>query len=467
MTDSVSLRAVDLSRPRRIHVIAIGGSGMSAIAVVLHQMGHTVTGSDAADGLTMDRIRAMGMTALVGHRPANLPLGTELVVASTAVRSDNVEVKEAGRRGLEVLHRAEMLAAMCAIQPALAVAGTDGKTTTSGMLATVLHHAGWDPSYLVGAHIAGLETAAHWSGSEWFVVEADESDGTFEAIPRRAAVVTNIKPDHLEFHGGLNGLHAAFDRFIAGTLGPVLVCADDDVARSVAANRGLHTYGEHETALYRLADIRPTGSGTDAKLTLPEGSSLPVHVPVPGTHNLLNATGAVALGHLLGMDAVVAVEAIARYQGVARRFQDRGMAKGVRFVDDYAHLPDEVRAAIAAGRQSQLGMAEAGNAPGRVVVVFQPHRYSRTRDLAHAFACAFDGADVLVVSGIYTAGEPPIEGVTGRMVADATCHPNQLYVEDRADLAVAVAPLLQPGDLCLTLGAGDLTRLPDELKGTL
>lgn len=454
--DVVAAGPPDLGRPRRIHVIGVGGAGMSAIATVLARMGHDVSGSDLRDGPVLERLRASGVRASVGHDPAHVA-GVELVTTSTAVSERNVELAAARRDALPVHTRAETLAALASERRCVAVAGTHGKTTTSSMLALVLVEAGWSPSFLIGGDLPQVGTNAVWGEGEWLVVEADESDGTFLSLRPEVALVTNIEPDHLDHYGSVAALEAAFGRFLAGAAGRAVVCADSPAAARQAPPDAL-TYGFSGEAELRVVGLR--GGRSEVAFTLlRRGEALgEVELPVPGAHNALNAAGALACAEVLGVPFADARRALARFGGVARRFEFRGERNGVVFVDDYAHLPGEVVAALAAARRGGFG---------RVVCVFQPHRFSRTAALAPAFADAFADADVLVVTGVYAAGEEPQPGVSGALVADAVAraHPGAdvSYVAARGDVAAHLRAVLRPGDCCLSLGAGDLTGLPDEL----
>ena len=456
----------DLSRPRRVHVIGAGGSGMSAIATVLLAMGHRVSGSDAAGSRALSRLAEQGAEVRVGHAP-DLLADAEIVVRSTAVPDTDPEVAQARSAGMTVWRRADVLAAICAVTRTAAVSGTHGKTTTSAMLAVTMRDLGWHPSMIVGGDIAGVGSGAHWDpAGEWFVVEADESDGTFVELGAEAAVVTSVEPDHLEFYGGMGGLEAAFERFVREPAGPVVVCADDPGAAHLAGVAGrsgppVLTYGTTDTADMRITEVELGRGAAGFRLT-GLGGDVPVRLAVPGLHNVRNAAAVVTLAVSLGAAFADAAEAVGSYQGVGRRFESRGETAGVSFVDGYDHLPTEVAAAIATARSGGWS---------RVIVVFQPHRYSRTQALWRDFGAAFAGADVVVITGIYAAGEAPRPGVSGELIYRAVRDAGQVgelhYVPD-LDAAEALLPgLLRPGDLCLTLGAGDVTTLPDRLKARL
>lgn len=454
---------LDLTEARRIHVVGVGGAGMSAIASTLGAMGHTVSGSDLKDSRTVDRLTASGVQVAVGHDASNVPEGTALVAVSTAIPDTNPEVVEARRRGVPVVRRAEVLAGIAARRDTVAVAGTHGKTTTSSMLVLVLIEAGLAPSFIVGGDLNEIGSGAAWDDGRWMVVEADESDGTFLELPRHAAIVTNVEPDHLEHHGSWEALQQAFANFVADTPGPVVLCADDPGSAGLAASATSPvTYGQVAESDYRLVDVTSDRSGT--RFGLERGGTRlgDIHLPVAGVHNARNAAAAVTCAVELGAPFDACASALARFAGVARRFEHRGEAGGVHFVDDYAHLPTEVAAAIAAAVDGGWG---------RVVCVFQPHRYSRTEALWRDFADAFDGADVVVVTDVYPSGEAPRPGVTGRLVVDAvlTAHPDLpvVYRPGLNDVVEWLTAELRPGDLCLTLGAGDLTTVPTRVLARL
>jgi UDP-N-acetylmuramate--alanine ligase len=452
---------LDLSVPGRFHIVGIGGSGMSAIAEVLRAMGHAVSGSDLRASPPLEHLRALGVDVHVGHAAENVG-DVDAVAISSAIGRGNPEVVVAEERGIPVLRRAEILTAITATRRTIAVAGTHGKTTTSSMLALALRAAGWSPSFLIGGELNEVGSGAVWDSGEWLIVEADESDGTFLELHAEAGILTSAEPDHLEHYGGVQPLLDAFDRFVAERPGPVVVCHDDAEAAEIAAARGAVTYGVDEGATYRITDLVPHGDGTRFSVRRGADAIASISLPVPGRHNVLNATAAVALATELGADPALAASALDRFAGVARRFQHRGTVGGVAFVDDYAHLPTEVRAAVGAAGEGGWS---------RVVCVFQPHRYSRTAALGADFADAFEEVDLLGVTDIYAAGEAPRPGVSGRLVLDAVldAHPwrTVAYLPHRADQVAWLASVLRPGDLCLTLGAGDLTTLPDEIQERL
>ena len=452
---------LDLSVPRRVHVVGVGGAGMSAIAEVLAAMGHDVTGSDLKPSAGLERLEVLGVAVTVGHAAANLGQA-ELLTRSTAVPDRNPEFRAAAEAGIPVLSRADVLTAICAQRSTVAVAGTHGKTTTASMLALVLRQAGVRPSFIIGGDVNEIGTGAAWDSGDLLVVEADESDGTFVRLPRSAAVVTNVEPDHLDHHGGYRELLAAFRRFVEETGGPVIVGVDDPDGAHLVASTDAVGIGTAEGADWRITDVGEAWEGVRFTLTAPDGDRLPLSLPVPGLHNARNAACAAAISRLLGMPSDPIVEGLGNFGGVARRFEHRGSSGGVEFVDDYAHLPTEVRATIAAASSGSWR---------RLVAVFQPHRYSRTEALWSDFGNAFEGADRIYVTDVYPAGEVPRPGVSGQLIVDAVerAFPGTdiHYIQRREELVVALADDLVAGDLCLTMGAGDLTSVPDEVRGRL
>jgi UDP-N-acetylmuramate--alanine ligase len=448
----------DPDHRRTVHVVGIGGAGMSAIASALQAIGHTVTGSDLKPSAVTDRLVAAGIPVAIGHRAANIG-GADVVTASSAVDEQNPELVEARQRGVTVLTRAEALAAVASQRRCIAVAGTHGKTTTASMLSLVLVEAGVHPSFLIGGDVNEIGTNAVWDEGEWLVVEADESDGSFLALTPDIAVVTNVESDHLDHYGSFEGVRSAFETFVAGARSHRVVGGDDPVAAAIGAAAGADVVGTTGSCTHRITRLELARSSLSFDLTGPDGATLGhLDLPVPGLHNAKNAAVATVAALAAGVPFEAATGALARFAGVARRFEFRGSARGVTFVDDYAHLPSEVRAALAAARNGDWG---------RVVAVFQPHRYSRTAELWEEFGPAFADADVVVVTDVYGAGESPVPGVSGQLVADAVHRalPDRpvLYVAGRSDLRRTVGEVLQEGDLCCTLGAGDLTSLPDEL----
>ncbi len=468
MTTSVesskTVDAVDLSQSRRIHVIGIGGAGMSAIAHVLHDRGHVVSGSDMAESPVTSRLTDMGVTVHIGHDAANLG-EAEIVTHSTAIPATNPEMEAAVSAGLPVLRRAEMLTALTKVWRTIAVAGTHGKTTTSAMLTAAMRGAGLDPAFIVGGNLMDLDSGASVGSGEFLVVEADESDGTFIELKAETVIVTNVEPDHLEHYGGFEGLEAAFGQFVTQAPGHRIICLDDPGAAELIEKLGAGvetvTYGVAVGATWRIDEPLPTPTGISFDVVGPD-SRTTIRLMQPGMHNARNATAALATVGALSADVAAAADALSDFGGVGRRFERRGEASGVEFVDDYAHLPTEVRAALAAARSLE---------PKRLVVAFQPHRYSRTEQLWNTFGQSFVDADVLFVTGIYSSGEAPRPGISGELIANIVREQDPerdvRYVESLDDLVDALIPELQAGDLCMTLGAGDLTTMPDKFIAAL
>jgi UDP-N-acetylmuramate--alanine ligase len=420
-------------------------------------MGHNVTGSDLKDSPVAERLRSHGIPVAVGHR-AEQVVGADAVTYSPAVPADNPELAEARARGIRVAPRSEVLAAICATRRCLAVAGTHGKTTTASMLSLILVEAGMRPSFVIGADVNEIGTNAVWDEGEWLVVEADESYGTFQALRPDLAVLTSVEADHLDYYGTFDALREAFERFVGSAADGIVVCADDPEADAIGRARGAQSVGTAEGATYTMRELEQSRSATAFSLRGPDGELGTLRVGVPGIHNARNAAVATIAALRAGAPFTAARDALARFAGVSRRFEFRGEANGVTFVDDYAHLPGEVRVALATAKNGGWG---------RIITVFQPHRFSRTAALADQFGTAFALADELVVTDIYGAGERPVPGVSGRLIVDAVrAHDPRLpvvYAPGWEELRLTVASTLRPGDLCLTLGAGDLTALPDQL----
>jgi len=451
----------DLRTPRRIHLVGAGGAGMGAIAHVLHAMGHTVTGSDLKTGVVLERLVVEGMTMNVGHDPAHLG-EAELVAISTAIPERNPEVAAARERGIPVLRRMDVLPAISSQRRTIVVAGTHGKTTTASMLAMVLVESGLDPSFIIGGDVNEIGSGAVWSNGSWFVIEGDESDRTFLSLGAEVAIITNVEPDHLEtYDHDPTVLHDAFVEF-ASAASVRIYCADDAGARAVAAVAPGISYGTAADADYRMVDVERERSSVGFALEHDGEVVCRVVLPTPGMHNARNAAAAIVASLAVGADTADAARALGRFGGVARRFEFRGALHGITFVDDYAHLPTEVEAALAAAGDGDWE---------RIVCVFQPHRYSRTAALSQDFAGAFDRADTVVVTDIYSSGETPRPGVTGKLVVDAILDADPgasvAWLPRLEEAAAWLEARLRPGDLCLTLGAGDLTGLPDQVLARL
>jgi UDP-N-acetylmuramate--alanine ligase len=442
------------------HFIGVGGAGMSGIAKVAHDRGIHVTGSDLKESRYTRMLLDEGIEVHVGHDAMNLG-DPQVVVVSTAIPDSNPELAAARQRGLDVWPRAKMLAHLAGDRQTIAVAGTHGKTTTSAMVATMLGAMGEDPTFLVGGEVADFGTNASCGDGSFYVVEADESDGTFMFLDPSVALITNIEADHLDHYGSVARMEETFTAFMdkVPESGTLVVCADDrallDEARGRRAN--VVSYGAAGDADIRYEITGRSGMGSAFTLATPDG---PVEgsVSVPGKHMVSNAAGAIATAIVLGLDANDAARGLATYTGVRRRFDHVGTIGDVAVVDDYAHHPTEIRATLDAAHDVGYG---------RVWVVFQPHRYSRTEALALEFGSAFEGADRVVLMDVYSAGETPIPGVSGRTLLDSVLdHDGRTqiaYLPHRADIAPFVAGRVGPGDLVMTMGAGDVTTVGPEI----
>lgn len=459
----VPVAPLDLSTPGHYHVVGVGGPGMNAIALVLIGMGHQVSGSDLRDSPVVERLRAAGVTVTIGHDRA-LVHGKDAVTGSSAIPDRNIELSEARETGVVTLRRAGMLASISAQAKSLAVAGTHGKTTTSSMLTAILSDADMQPNFLIGGDLNDFGFGAAWSGGDWLVVEADESDGTFLELPLHGTIVTNIEADHLDHFGTLSAIISGFDAYLAQIPGPKVVSADDEAARLLAARHGAITYGTHEDADYRITDAVSERGVVRFSLHRRGQRLGEIAVPLRGMHNVRNAAAATALALEVGAPFEAAVTALARFGGVARRFDFKGEHDGITFVDDYAHIPTEISVVLEAA-------ATSGDDWKRIVAVFQPNRFKRMAVLSPEYADAFVHADVTVITEIYPSGDAPIPGVTGKLVVDAILdnHPRQrvVWLPHRADLVRFLAAELRSGDVCISMGCGDVASLPSEVLAEL
>jgi UDP-N-acetylmuramate--alanine ligase len=455
----------------RVHLIGMGGAGMSGIARLLLARGGIVSGSDARDSRVLAALRQVGANVFVGHDAAHLAAaGSDsealTVVTSTAIRANNPELIEAHRLGLRVLPRAAALAALMSGRKGVAIAGTHGKTTTTSMLTVALQDAGLHPSFAIGGDLSEPGSNAHAGSGDVFVAEADESDGSFLLLAPFGAIVTNVEPDHLDHYADAAAVDAAFDQFVEriDPSGFLIACLDDPGAARLiplAKARGVRavSYGTAADADVRIDKMRTgSGGGGITYQAVARGRRLgEVSLQVPGAHNARNSAAVIAAGLQLGVPASTLLHGLATYPGVRRRFELKGRSRGVTVVDDYGHHPTEVAATLSAARPV------AGD--GRLLVVFQPHRYSRTAAFGKEFGEALALADVIVVMDVYSAGEDPIPGITGRTVADAVPPPvdRVVYEPTWARVPALLAALARPGDLLLTMGAGDVTLLGPEV----
>ena len=456
---------LDLATAQRIHVVGVGGPGMSAIAQVLVEMGHVVSGSDIKESETIDRLRAIGVVINIGH-DVGVVRQCDAVTASTAIPVTNIELVEALGIGVAVLTRAQMLAAICRQKLSVGVAGTHGKTTTSSMLMSVMREAQLYPSFIIGGDVHGVGSGASWDRGEHLVVEADESDGTHEQLPLGAAIVTNIDVDHLDHFATFDNLVESFAGFLDGIHGPKVVCADDASLVQLASARDVTTFALHGPARFTARNIAFLEGGANFEVFHHEvvgdaGVGLgQVRLQLRGEHNVSNALGVVALSTLLGIDFKVCATALSKFSGVARRFDHRGIDDGVVFVDDYAHLPTEISAVLSS-------CTDASDSWTRVVAVFQPNRFNRMQHMSDAYANCFAHADHVVITDIYSSGTDPIAGVTGKLVVDAIVRARPqtsiAWKSTRVELIQHLATELRAGDVCISMGCGDIETLPDEV----
>ncbi|ARO69759.1 UDP-N-acetylmuramate--L-alanine ligase [Xylella fastidiosa subsp. pauca] len=451
----------------RVHFVGIGGAGMTGIAEVMLTLGYEVSGSDNADNAATRRLATLGARVMRGHSAANV-LGTDCVVVSSAIREDNPELMEARSQRIPIMPRAAMLAELMRFRHGIAVAGTHGKTTTTSLIAAVLSEGGLDPTFVIGGQLLAAGANAKLGAGQWLVVEADESDGSFLRLNPLVAVVTNIDADHLENYGNdFSRIKDAFTEFLQRLpfYGLALLCLDDPEVAELAgkARRHVMTYGIDAAADVRAEDVVQDGPRMCFTLCLPEGKVIPVTLALPGRHNVLNALAASAVGWQLGVPPEVIGRALKSFVGIGRRFNDLGdVAIGngacVRLIDDYGHHPRELEAVFAAAR--------GGWPDKRLVVAFQPHRYSRTRDQFDAFSAVLSSVDALVLSEVYPAGEVPIPGADAKALARAIRargRSEPVVVGQVASLIEVLPDVLHDGDLLLMMGAGDIGSIAQRI----
>ncbi|MEX2280485.1 MAG: UDP-N-acetylmuramate--L-alanine ligase [Acidimicrobiia bacterium] len=447
-----------LTEAERIHIVGIGGAGMSGLARILAGSGHAVTGSDARSSALLSTLNEEGIETWSGHEPERLER-VDLVVASSAVPDSDPELAAAGARRIPVWRRPRLLSALTTMIPTIGATGTHGKTSTTAMLVTGARAAGLDPSFVVGGQLADLGTNALSGSDDLLILEVDEAFGTFEQVHLSGLVVTNVEADHLDHFGTLAEVEAAFGRVARAVDGPLFACIDDPGGRRLVEMAGAVGYGTDADAVWRVADLESRPDGSSFRLAGPTGE-WDVSVPLPGAHMARNAAGALALLSSWGVDVDAAAAGLESFGGVGRRWDVRGTAGNVTVVDDYAHHPTEVAATLDAALRSGR----------RVVAVFQPHLYSRTAEHADGFGRALAAASAVVVLDVYGAREKPIPGVDGRLVSDAVRSAGAAVVVDapvRDSAAAVVAGLTESGDLVVCMGAGDIETLSDELLGLL
>ena len=458
-------------RIKQVHFIGVGGVGMSGIARVAQDQGMQVSGSDIKESRYTKQLREAGITVFIGQKAENIPEGNPVIVISTAILENNPELIEARRRGLEIWHRAQMLAHLGVGLDTLAVAGTHGKTTTSSMLASALAALGADPTFLIGGIVRAYGTNAHSGTGDHYVVEADESDKSFTYLSPKAVLVTNIEADHLDHYKDLDEIYDKFHDFmgLVPEDGVIVACGEEPHVVEIARSEGrrMYTYGFSEGCDVRITSYEPHGIGSCYTAVMPDGTQVEGTIKQnPGRHNVLNATGVVTLLWALGFDAAKVAQALSGFAGGRRRFDLVGEVGGVTVVDDYAHHPTEIAATISAA---------AGLGYKHVHVLFQPHRYSRaplfTQVLHDEFGAAFDKADSVTFMDVYPAGEAPVPGVSGKtflnVVLEHEGHPQADFVAHRVDVVPHLMDKLQPGDLVITMGAGDVTAMGPQIIDAL
>ncbi len=458
MTESGQHLIIDLDIPASIHIVGIGGAGMRSIANVLADMGHNVSGSDLKYSTGLDQLKSKGINVIIGHSKSNFT-NPKILTKSTAIPEGNPEVAAALETGTPVLTRAQIMAAITAKKNSIVVAGTHGKTTTSSILSVLLSAADTKPSFLIGGDLNEIGCGALWNKtSDLLVVEGDESDASFLELNSDISIITSVESDHLSYYKDDSKLKDAFREFAKKTKGLVYLYGDSPETQYLKDLPNIRTYGKALNSTYQISNYKGKRFSSSFEI-VNEGKVIGTfNLASPGFHNALNATVAVAVAVDLGLSIEKIKKGISQFAGVARRFQYRGEINGVSFIDDYAHLPTEVESALEAAKEGKWN---------RIIAVFQPHRFTRTNDLATAFSNCFQDADEIVITGIYPAGEKAIPGVTGKLVADAVASEatvnNVRYCEHREDLIMLLQELLMEGDLCLTLGAGDLTNIADQL----
>ena len=445
------------------HFIGIGGAGMSGLAKILIQKGVKVSGSDLSGSKYVERLIKMGAQIKIGHHEDNMPDSCDLVVISSAIPLNNPEVKKAGTMGIRIMKRGELLGKLMKLQKGIAVAGAHGKTTTSSMIALILEEAGYDPTIVIGGELYNLCSNAKLGNGKYFVAEADESDGSFLELFPEIALVTNIEDDHLEYYGSLDKIIDAFQQYINQSGGTVFIGIDDGIAVNLKKpeNSKVKYYGlrDNDNFVAKNLVFKDTGSTSDIFY---EGKLLgKMELTITGKHNIVNALGAVGVAMEAGVSFREAARALKKFKGVERRFQLLGYEKNVKVVDDYAHHPTEIRATLQAARQSHKG---------RIVAVFQPHRYSRTKQLYHEFGSSFSDADFIVVTDIYAAGEQAVLGISGELIAQEAKKRfpgKEVVYKGYDDLTDYLQEINKSGDLIITLGAGDIWKKGKELIHTL
>jgi UDP-N-acetylmuramate--alanine ligase len=456
---------IALNSPVRCHIVGIGGPGMSAIARLLVEMGHVVTGSDLHQSEVIEELCQRGAIISIGHQ-ASAVQGADVVTYSTAIPSNNVELAEAQRIGIETRHRSGMLASLCAATNAVGIAGTHGKTTTTALVTAMTTAGGLHPSSIIGADVLGGAGNVHGDGS-LLIIEADESDGTLDVLPLSSLIVTNIDIDHLDYFETFDAIKACFADAVERTHGAVVLNADDEgsasLVKALGQDRRVSTFGWSQNSTVRIMSSEPHSDGTLIEVFVAD-QAYRCTLGLRGEHNTMNFAAALAIAVRLGVDPTVACTAASAFRGVARRFTERGDFRGSLLIDDYAHLPAEISTTIDAVRSHPA-------LTGRVVAVFQPNRYHRISTMANSYADCFAQADRIVITDVYASGTQKIDGVTGELVVDAIRRAHQnadvVWAPSRSDTVAAVESWITAGDICISMGCGDIESFPDDLRGVL
>lgn len=443
----------------RIHFIGIGGTGMSGIAKILINMGYKISGSDLKASDALFRLKDAGAHVFVGHNAPNVE-GADMVVISSAIPKTNPEYVRAIELGIPVMHRADMLSLLMLSKKGIAITGAHGKTTTTSMISLIMEKSGLDPTVVIGGELNDIGGNATLGTGEYLVAEADESDGSFMKLSPYAAVLTNIENDHMDYYKDMVSMKNAFKKFVSNVKneGFIVFCNDNEYVRELAkeTDKRYYTVGLNQPADFMPKNIKMNGLTSDFEICFKEKTLGQIQLQVPGIHNIINATCAIALGIGLGIDISVMADAIKTFKGVQRRFQLIDEIDGIKIIDDYAHHPTEIKATLKAARNCN---------PRKIYAIFQPHRYTRTQLLFEEFGAAFEDADEVIITDIYSAGEDPIDGVSSSLIVDALKRNGKtpIFLPNKSDIADYVLSQAMPGDYAMTIGAGDINDVAYEM----
>ncbi len=454
-----------LETMKKIHFVGIGGAGMSAIAKILLEKGYEVSGSDLNDSEVVEKLKALGALVYKGHQKQNVT-GKEAIVVSTAISDQNPEVVAAKENGIKIFHRSDIVAFLMNQSSGIAIAGAHGKTTTTSMVSVMLDHAGKKPTIIIGGEVDYLGSNAKLGDGRYLVAEADESDGSFLKLLPKIAVVTNIENDHMDFYGTMENILKTFKKFLNNLPrenGLAILCFDNEYIRDIAENldRQFISYAVNHSADYMAKNIHTNGAGTSFDVYHHEEKMGTIVLNIPGKHNVANALAAIAVGDKAGLGIEEMAEGLRCFNGAKRRFQTKGRVKDVWIVDDYAHHPTEISTTLTAARQTK---------PNRLICAFQPHRYTRTQFLRKEYGSCFEAADLLVLTDVYSAGEKPIPGINGEVIKEEVekqTGKEAIYIANRKDIAGYLEGVVRPGDLVMSMGAGDIYRTGEELVDLL